>query len=72
MTTPVNSFQDILDAMEREPALRDAVRRHILTDELLQMPVRLERIQADVRTLKEGQTRLEEKHDRLDQKVDRA
>ena len=57
--------------MEREPALRDAVRRHILTDELLQMPVRLERIQADISILKEGQTRLEEKHDRLEENVDR-
>ena len=57
--------------MEREPSLRDAVRRHILTDELLQMPVRLERIQADISILKEGQTRLEEKHDRLEENVDR-
>ena len=38
MTTPVNSFQDILEAMEREPALRDALRRHILTEELIQLP----------------------------------
>ena len=73
MTTPINDFQDILDAMERNPALRDALRRHILTDELLQMPVRLERIEEDigtikgdvatlkedVSTLKEGQARLE-------------
>ena len=42
MTTPINTFEDILDAMERDPALRDTLRRHILTDELLQMPVRLE------------------------------
>ena len=42
MTTPINTFEDILDAMERDPALRDALRRHILTDELLQMPLRLE------------------------------
>ena len=73
MTTPINDFQDILDAMERNPALRDALRRHILTDELLQMPVRLERVEEDigtikgdvatlkedVSTLKEGQARLE-------------
>ena len=66
MTTPINDFQDILDAMERNPALRDALRRHILTDELLQMPVRLERVEedigvikGDVATLKEGQARLE-------------
>ena len=28
--------------MERDPALRDTLRRHILTDELLQIPLRLE------------------------------
>ena len=71
MTSPVNNFQDILDAMERNPALRDALRRHILTDELLQAPVRLERIHEDIGNLQEGQARLEEKHDRLEQKVDR-
>ena len=66
MTTPINDFQDILDAIERNPALRNALRRHILTDELLQMPVRLERVEedigvikGDVATLKEGQARLE-------------
>ena len=42
MTTSINTFEDILDAMERDPALRDTLRRHILTDELLQMPLRLE------------------------------
>ena len=67
MTTPINSFDDILNAMEREPALRDALRRHILTDELLQVPVRLERtlgyvstLQEDVTTLREGQARLQQ------------
>ena len=53
MTSPINSFQDILDAMGRDPALRDALRRQILTEELLQVPVRLERVEADVKTLKE-------------------
>ena len=63
MTTPINNFEDILDAMERDPALRDALRRHILTDELLQVPARLDRmeedissLQEDVAALKEGQT----------------
>ena len=42
MTTPINTFEDILDAMEHDPALRDTLRRHILTDELVQMPLRLE------------------------------
>jgi tetrahydromethanopterin S-methyltransferase subunit G len=38
MTTPIHNFQDILDAMERDPALRDALRSHILTEELIQLP----------------------------------
>ena len=52
MTSPVNNFQDILNAMERDPTLRDALRRHILTEDLLQVPVRLERIEEDVGALK--------------------
>ena len=59
MTTPINTFQDILDAMEREPALRDALRRHILDEEFLQMPARLIKIEADIEELKAGQARLE-------------
>ena len=54
MTTPINTLEDILNALERDPALREALRRHILTDELLQMPVRLERIEADGTTLKDN------------------
>ena len=81
MTSPSNDFQDILNAMERDPALRGALRRHILTDELLQVPVRLERIEgyvgtlqegvstltADATTLKEGQARLEQGRGELQQ-----
>ena len=58
MTTPINTFEEILEALERDPALKEALRRHILTDELLQMPVRLERIETDVSTLKENFTTL--------------
>ena len=43
MSTPINSFQDILEAMERDPAL---------SGELLQVPVRLDRIEGDIVTLK--------------------
>ena len=85
MSIPISSFQDILDAMERNPALRDALRRHILTDELLQVPARLERVEGDigaikedvavlkedVASLKEGQARLEEGQARLEERVDR-
>ena len=66
MTTPINTFQDILDAIERDPALRDELRRHILGDELLQLPAQfrvfleavadmreiLNRMEKDVGTLK--------------------
>ncbi len=54
MTTPIKTFEEILDALERDPALKEALRRHILTDELLQMPVRLQRIETDVSTLKDN------------------
>lgn len=70
MTTPINNFQDIMDAMERDPALRDALRRHILTEELLQVPARLGRIEGDIDTLKEGQERLEQTVSQLGGKVD--
>ena len=49
---------EILEALERDPALKEALRRHILTDDLLQLPVRLERIETDVSTLKENLTTL--------------
>ena len=70
MTSPINDFQDILNAIERDPALRDALRRHILTEELLQVPVRLARIEEDITGLKKGQDRLEEKFDGLQEKFD--
>ena len=43
--TTINTFEDILEAMERNPALRDAMRRHLLTEELLQLPARVSRLE---------------------------
>ena len=40
MTTPINDFQDILDAIRQKPALRDELRRHLLGEELLRLPDR--------------------------------
>ena len=60
MTTPVNTFQDILDALEQNPALRDQLRNYILTEELLQLPAQFVLLRADVDELKSGQARLEE------------
>ena len=82
--TTINTFQDILDAMERNPALRDAMRRHILTEELIQLPAAVHQLRrdvaelktdvtelkADVVELKSGQARLETRMDGLETKVD--
>ena len=51
MTTPINTFQDILDAMERDPALRDALRRHILGDEFLTLPEQVKALTKAVEAL---------------------
>ena len=53
MTTPINTFQDILDAMERDPALLDALRRHILTDDLLELPAQFKALVETVAALTE-------------------
>ena len=39
--TRINTFEDILRAMEQDPALRDAMRRHLLLDDLLHLPARV-------------------------------
>ena len=65
MTTPINTFQDILDAMERDPALRDALRRYILDDQFLALPAQVkaltEAVEAlvnETRELRAGQDQL--------------
>ena len=67
MTIPVNTFQDILDALEQNPALRDQLRSYILTEELLQLPAQFVLLRADVDELKEGQARLETRVGRLEE-----
>ncbi len=41
MTVSINTFQDILNALEQEPSLRDELRRHLLSEDLLHLPVLL-------------------------------
>ena len=50
--TNINTFQDILDALEQDPALREQLRRHILTDELLQLPAAVHELRANVAGLR--------------------
>ena len=59
MTTPINTFQDILDAIERDPALRDELRRHILGDELLQLPAQFRVFLEAVADMRETLNRME-------------
>ena len=47
MTTPIQSFQDILDLLEQNPEYREAMRRYILDEEFRRVP-------ADVRELRES------------------
>lgn len=36
--TEIRNFQDILDALENNPSYVDALRRHLLTQDLLDLP----------------------------------
>ena len=38
MSKPITTFQDIIDALERDPALKSQIRQHFLTEALLQLP----------------------------------
>lgn len=56
MTTaspPIDTFQDLLDALEREPRLQEAMRRYVLDQEFLQLP-------AIVHELAQGQARIQQ------------
>ena len=49
--TTINSQDDFLRALEENPQWRDAIRRHILTEELLQLPARFQVLTQRVNTL---------------------
>lgn len=61
---PINTFQDILDVLEQNPKLRDAMRNHLLGEELLQLPARfaqfVELTQEHNRMVEQRLARLEE------------
>lgn len=47
--TPIRTFADVLQAMSQDPALAEAVRQHVLDDELRRLPAAFERLAATVR-----------------------
>ncbi len=57
--TSINTFQDILEAMERDPQLRAAMRGHILGEEFMQMPAAVNRLETNVAGLQTSVNRLE-------------
>ena len=59
MTIPVNTFQDILSALEQNPDLKDQLRSYILTEELLQLPAQFLLLRQDVAELKTRMNRVE-------------
>ena len=55
MNTLINEFQDILNALEREPALRSAMRSHILSEELIRLPADFKAFTEEQRAFNEEQ-----------------
>ncbi len=78
MTTPVRTFQDIIDAVRDNPNLRDELRLHLLGEDLLKLPAQFaefvrvtqehnDTVNRRLERLEEGQTRLEEGQTRLEE-----
>ena len=56
-TTPIQTFKDILDAMERDPQLQEALRQYVLDEEIRRLPAAFQELRETVaelaRTLQE-------------------
>ena len=65
-TPPINNFQDILDAMEQNPALRNQMRTHILTQELMQLPAQFLLVRTDMSEVIDQVSNLEVQMDRVE------
>ena len=63
---PVDTFEDILSALERNPALADRMRQHILTQELQALPAAFGRMQDDIVDIKALLTQVVERQDRAE------
>ena len=51
MAIPIESFQDILDALEQNPEYREAMRRHILDEEIRRLPAEFRELRETVDNL---------------------
>ena len=70
MTQPINTFQDILDALERDPELRKQLKQHILTEDLLNLPAVVGQLEADQPPLTDQVRNLTGQVENLDSRVE--
>ena len=66
MSPAITTFADILNAMTQNPELREAMRRHILTDELLQLPAIVAQLVQSVQELNAAVAVINRRLDRLE------
>ncbi len=66
MSPTITTFADILNAMSQNPELREAMRRHILTDELLQLPAIVAQLVQSVQELNAAVAVINQRLDRLE------
>lgn len=65
--TEVNTIQDILTALERNPELQEELWRRLATPRMLNLPVTVEEILNRQARMEERQARMEERQDRLEE-----
>ena len=64
--TPVETFEDILEVMERNPRLRQAMRYHVLDDQYRELPAVVAQLAANIQNLTDVVQTLAERQDRLE------
>ena len=65
---PIHTFEDILDVLGSNPRLRDQMRRHLLTEELLALPATVAQLAA---TLQEFMVATQQRFEQVEQRLDR-
>ena len=75
---PINTFQDILDALDQRPELRESLWRRLVPPEILNLPTVVEeirtrqsRMEHDIILIKESLTRMEERQGRMEERQGR-
>ena len=72
MTQEIRTAQDLIDLLRREPSFREEVRRHILTEELLALPVRFTALESRMDRLETRMDQMELRMGHLESRMDRV